>query len=92
VQANTEWELAGNDGNFIGAEENFWTENQNEREWHNKQFSPMSDHSPCNEETASFTFDLGYDFDPNNPDAEEGENDPTILRLTPPNNKHHTTN
>jgi hypothetical protein len=60
AQANVEWELAGNDGNFIGAKKNFWTDPQSESKWYNEQFSPVSDqYSPYNEETAAFTFDLG---------------------------------
>ncbi len=78
AQANAEWELAGNDGNFIGAENNFWTTPQSESEWHNEQLSHVSDqYSPCNEEIAAFTFDFGCVSDPCDPDAEEESNSTT---------------
>ena len=85
ARANVEWESAGNDGNFVGAEENFWTNPRSrESERYNEQLSPMSDqYSPCNEETVAFTFDLEYDPDPYHLDAEEETSNSTTATDPP---------
>jgi hypothetical protein len=76
AQADEEWELAGNDGNFIGAEEIFWTGQQNDKEWYHEQYSPMSDQhfSSRSEGPETFAFSLEYDFDQHGFETPEEEN------------------